>query len=209
VQTVILGSDRFDCLPALLDRDPADVPVAYVPTAADVLDDQTFVQDEMNRLAEMRFPVTALPLAGASQEQVTAALTGARLLFVTGGNAFHLLHHAMLTRLTDLVPRLVRSGTLIYAGISAGAHLATPDLLPGVSEDTRWKAPELATTAAMGLVPFLVLPHYGGPGSADRHRRLLATRQQRPIVPISDEQLIVVRGTRWHVIPAVPQPEPA
>jgi hypothetical protein len=61
VQTVILGSDRFDCLPALLDRDPGDTPAVYVPTAADVLENQAYVQEEMGLLAGMGFPVTALP----------------------------------------------------------------------------------------------------------------------------------------------------
>jgi dipeptidase E len=209
VQTVILGSDRFDCLPTLIDRDPGDTPVVYVPTAADVLDDQDYVQEELGCLAGMGFPVTALPLAGTSKETVTGHLQRARLVFVTGGNAFHLLHHARVSEFTGLVPPLVRSRTLIYVGISAGAHLATPDLLPCVSDDTRWKAPDLATTEAMGLVAFSVLAHYGTPDRADRHRRLLAGPRPRQIVPITDEQLIVVRGSRWRVIPAVLLPEHA
>jgi dipeptidase E len=206
VQTVILGSGRFDCLPSLLDHDPGQTPAAYVPTAADVLDDRAYVQEEMQRLAEMGFPVTALPLAGTTTNRVAAQLGRARLVFVTGGNAFHLLHHAMVSGFTVLVPPLVRSGALIYVGMSAGAHLATPDLLPGVSERTRWKAPNLATTKAMGLVSFSVLAHYGDPGRADRHRRLLAAPQPQPrrIIPVTDEQLIVVRGSRWRVVPAVP-----
>jgi dipeptidase E len=203
VQTVILGSKRFDCLPGLLDGDPGDRPAVYVPTAADVLDDQAYVQEEMHRLAGMGFRVTALPLAGTSRERVAAQLGRARLVFVTGGNAFHLLHHAMLSGFTELIPPLVRSGALIYAGMSAGAHLATPDLLPCVSEDTRRKAPGLATTKGMGLVSFSVLAHYGDPDRADRHHGLLAA-PPRQIVPVTDEQLIVVRGLSWSVISAVP-----
>jgi dipeptidase E len=204
VQTVILGSERFDCLPALLDRDPGGVPVVYVPTAADVLDDQAYVQEEMHRLAGMGFRVTVLPLAGASRERVAAQLGHAGLVFVAGGNAFHLLHHAMLSGFTGLVPPLVRSGALVYVGMSAGAHLATPDLLPCVSEDTRWKAPGLAATKAMELVSFSVLAHYGDPGRAERHRQLLAAPQPRPVVPVTGAQLIVVRGSRRSVMPAVP-----
>jgi dipeptidase E len=204
VQTVVLGSRRFDCLPGLLDRDPGDIPAVYVPTAADVLDERAYVREEMRRLAGMGFRVTALPLAGASREAVSAQLGCARLVFVAGGNAFHLLYHAMLSGFTELVPPLVRAGALVYVGMSAGAHLATPDLLPCVSEDTRWKAPHLATTKAVELVSFSVLTHYGDPERADRHRRLLAAPQPRQIVPVTDEQLVVVRGSRWSVIPAVP-----
>jgi hypothetical protein len=124
VQTVILGSDRFDCLPTLIDRDPGDTPAVYVPTASDVLNDQAYVQQELGRLAGMGFPVTALPLPGTSKQTVSAQLQRARLVFVTGGNAFHLLHHAILSGFTDLVPPLVRSGTLIYAvnTVRVGRH---------------------------------------------------------------------------------------
>jgi putative transposase len=78
VQTVILGSDRFDCLPALLDHDPCDALVIYVLTAADVLDDRAYVQDELSCLTAMGFPVTMLPLDGARIERVEALLGRAR-----------------------------------------------------------------------------------------------------------------------------------
>ena len=204
VQTVILESERFDCLPALLDRDPRGTPVVYVPTAADVW---TIRHMCGNRCIVWRAWVSGssvLPLAGASRERVAAQLGHAGLVFVTGGNAFHLLHHAMLSGFTERVPPLVRSGALVYVGMSAGAHLATPDLLPCVSEDTRWKAPELATTKAMELVSFSVLAHYGDPDRAERYRQLLAAPQPRPVVPVTDAHLIVVRGSRRSVNPAVP-----
>lgn len=207
VQTMILGSERFDCLPGLVGRNPGDTPVVYVPTAADVLDDRAYVQEEIHSLTGMGFPVTALPPADASRAQVAAQIGRARLVFVAGGNAFHLLHHAMMSGFTGLVPPLVRSGALIYAGMSAGAHLATPDLLPGVSEDSRWKVPDLATTIAMGRVSFSVLTHYGDPHRAGRHRRLLAAPHPRQIVPVTDGQLIVVRGSSWSVVRAAPLPQ--
>jgi len=50
---------------------------------------------------------------------VTAQLQRARLVFVTGGNVFYLLHHAIVSGFAGLVLPLVRSGTLIYVGISA------------------------------------------------------------------------------------------
>jgi dipeptidase E len=205
VQTVILGSDRFDTLPGLLNRRPADTPVLYVPTAAEVLDEeQDYVAEEPRLLAAMGFPVTTATLTGASPERVAKLLDAAGLVFVTGGSPFYLLHQAMLSGFTDIVPPLVRGGALVYVGISAGAYLATPDLLPVVSQATRsTTAPDLATTTAMGLVPFSVIAHYGDPARADRHRALLESTQVREIVPVTNEQLIVVRGTQRAVVPAV------
>jgi peptidase E len=205
VQTVILGSDRFDALPRLLDRRPADTPVLYVPTAAEVLDDQDYLTAEPRLLAAMGFPVTTATLTGASPGRVAELLDAAGLVFVTGGSPFYLLHHALLSGFAGLVPPRVAAGSLVYVGISAGAHLATPDLLPALSQRTRSAvAPDLATTRAMGLVPFSVIAHYGDPARADRHRELLASAQVREIVPLTNEQLIVVRGAQRSVVSAVP-----
>jgi peptidase E len=205
VQTVILGSDRFDALPGLLDRRPADIPVLYVPTAAEALDEeQDYVTEEPRLLAAMGFPVTTATLAGASPECVAELLDAAGLVFVTGGSPFYLLYQALLSGFTDLVPARVADGSLVYVGISAGAHLATPDLLPVLTQATRpTVAPDLATTKAMGLVPFSVIAHYGDPARAARHRALLESPQPREIVPVTNEQLIVVRGTQRTVVPAV------
>jgi dipeptidase E len=203
MRLLILGSDRFDRLPELLTRDPHDTPVTYIPTAADAMDDGDLVERELALLRDMGLPVTTLSLAGTSRNAVAAALATSQLLFVTGGNVFYLLHHANLSGFTELVPPLVDSGSLIYVGISAGAHLATPDLLPSVRETTRSVVPDLVATTAMGLVPFSVVPHYGQEHRADHHRRILASPQTRPLVPITDEQFVVVRGTQWSVVPAV------
>ncbi|WP_300609754.1 hypothetical protein [Trebonia sp.] len=55
----------------------------------------------------------------------------------------------------------------------------------------------------MELVSFSVLAHYGDPERAERHRQLLAAPRSRLIVPVTDGQLIVVRGSRRSAIPAV------
>jgi hypothetical protein len=41
------------------------------------------------------------------------------------------------------------------------------------------------------------------PDRVDRHHRLLAEPQPRQIVPVSDQQLIIVRGSGWKIIPVV------
>jgi peptidase E len=69
-------------------------------------------------------------LAELSRTEVEQGLEAAGLVFVAGGNVFHLLHHAIKSGFADLVPPLVRAGKLTYAGVSAGALLAGPDLFP-------------------------------------------------------------------------------
>jgi hypothetical protein len=151
---IILGSQRFERLPQLLPRDPQDTPFAYVPTAADLLDDPEWVEKEPDTLHDMGFPVTVLPLTGTSPGEVAAVLASTVAVYLAGGNPWYLLHQANLSGFTALVPNLVASGRLTYVGMSAGAHLATPDLLPAVRETTRNVVP--------GLVRDGYCPVFGG-----------------------------------------------
>jgi hypothetical protein len=171
---VILGSSWSERLPALLASDPGQIPVACVP-AAD--------EDDSGRLAAMGFPVTPLPLEELSRDEVERRLDSARLVYVSGGNVSHLLEHAIGSGFADLVPPLVRAGDLTYAGVSAGAVLAGPDLSPVT----------LTETAGLGIVPFSVLPPDGHPDRAEAD----ATH---PLVALSDRQVIDVWDTEWRVL---------
>jgi dipeptidase E len=201
---IVLGSKRFDRLPHLLSRDPHDTPLAYVPTAADPIDDPEWIAEEPEALHDMGFPVTTLSLTGAPPGDVAAVLASTVAVYLAGGNPWYLLQQANLSGFTALVPDLVESGRLIYVGMSAGAHLATPDLLPSVREATRDVAPGLVTTSGMGLVPFSVVPHFGQEHRAEHHSQILSRPQVRPLVPITDEQFIVVQGRWWSVVSAMP-----
>ena len=204
MRRLYLASDRVDGLPRFLGRDPRRCRLAFVPTASNVVDDgQETLAVDRERLLAMGFRLEPVELEALDRDELEERLTGVDVLFVSGGNAFYLLHHAIRSGLTTLVPPLVRSGRLTYVGVSAGAVLAGPDLLPGASESTRWKAPPLPSTRAMGLVPFRVLPHFDQPGRAERLGRLL-TDPSIPfeLVPLTDEEAVEVRGTRWRRVSA-------
>lgn len=115
MQHVILGSGWIERLPVLLGGSPAQIPVAYVPTAAEAGEG----------LIGMGFPVTPLPLAELTRAEVERRLAGAGVVFVTEA----LPDHAVRSGFADAVPPLVRSGALTYVGIGAGATLAGPAAL--------------------------------------------------------------------------------
>lgn len=203
VQRLILGSDRIDCLPTLLDRDPGDSPVVFVPTAGDLEEDRSYVQADLDRLTEFGFPVTQLSLATASPSDVVECLTAAHLVFVIGGNGFHLLQCANRSGFAQTVARLVRDGRIMYVGLSVGGILTGPDMNPTTNPDSRAAVPDLSSTEGLALVPFSALPHHGNPMLRERHERVLAEDHPREIVPVSDEQLILVHGKKWQVVSAV------
>jgi dipeptidase E len=202
MQRLYLASHRFDGLPAFLDADPRGLRVTFVPTAMGVLEDRSALEEDLGALDAMGFAVEQIELHGMSSRELADRLGRSDLVFVSGGNPYHLLLHAILSGFVALVPPLVRGGRLVYVGVSGGAMLAGPDLLPAASPRTRGKAPELTVTTAMGLVPFTVMPHHNDPARQARHRAVLEQDAGRGrVVPLADDQAIEVHGADWRIVP--------
>ncbi|MGI5166192.1 Type 1 glutamine amidotransferase-like domain-containing protein [Spirillospora sp. CA-253888] len=160
-----------------------------VPTASVPLPSAPFVADAAALLRAAGAEVDRLDLAGASRAEVEAALAGAQVVFVTGGYAIHLLEHARRSGFDQVASAAVRAGRLAYAGISAGAALAGPDLAPFRDGDDPGT---VTSTEGLGLVPFTVLAHRNR-GRAARHDRLGG-------VSIDDDQAVLVEDGAWRIV---------
>lgn len=198
MRRLFLGSAGLGALPAWLAALPAKPQRAVlVPTAANPLPSAPFVDAAARLLRGEGLLVERLDLEHVDSAADT--VSEAQLVFVTGGYAMFLLQHARRTGFDRVVSRSVREGRLAYAGISAGAALAGPDLRffqdaedPGVC----------ASTTGLGLVPFTVLPHRDR-GRAERHDRY-AARHGGPsrFVSINDDQAVIVEGDTWEIRPS-------
>lgn len=91
-------------------------------------------------------------------------LDDAGLLWVVGGNSFVLARAMALAGLHPLLRRRLDDPSFVYAGYSAGAVVAGPDLdgIELVDDPTAEADRVPATTAAegLGLVDFRVVPHW-------------------------------------------------
>ncbi|WP_106402837.1 Type 1 glutamine amidotransferase-like domain-containing protein [Actinocorallia populi] len=195
MRRLFLGSAGLGALPAWLASLPSALErVVFVPTAANPLPSAPFVDAAVRLLHGEGLVVERLDLEHA--DGVEPAVRDAQLVFVTGGYAMFLLQHARRTGFDRFVSQAVRDGRLAYAGISAGAALAGPDLRffqdaedPGIC----------ASTTGLDLVPFTVLPHRDR-GRADRHDRYAARYGGSDrFISIDDDQAVVVEGDAWEV----------
>jgi dipeptidase E len=167
-----------------------------VPTGSNRFAEAPWVDTADRALTGLGLMVEQLDLEGAAPSTVKACLGGADLVFVTGGHTLFLLEHAQRSGFTSIVPEAVRAGRLAYAGMSSGGFLAGPDLLhctepsdPGRVTDSR----------GLGIVPIVPLSH-ANRGRAAEHQALIASFGHRfRLVPITDEQAIVVSGEAWEV----------
>ncbi|TDD80349.1 Type 1 glutamine amidotransferase-like domain-containing protein [Actinomadura rubrisoli] len=197
-QRLFLGSAGLGALPGWMSALP-DVPrrAVLVPTAANPLADAPFVLRAVEVLESAGSRVGVLDLECARATQVERALREAELVFVTGGYAMFLLEHVRRTGFDQIVSDAVRGGSLSYAGISAGAALAGPDLEHLRDADDPGT---VASSRGLGLVPFVVLAHRDR-GRAARHDRLAAEHgDPSRFVSLSDDQAVAVTGTAWELL---------
>ncbi|SPT50278.1 Uncharacterized peptidase Lmo0363 [Actinomadura madurae] len=193
---LFLGSAGLGALPAWLEALPA-MPrrAVLIPTAANPLPSAPFVDALADLLRAEGLGVEYLDLERAVAEDVQRALGRAQAVLVAGGYPMFLLQHVRGSGFDRIAVDAVGGGALAYVGISAGAALVGPDLRmlrdvddPGV----------VASTAGLGLVPFVVLPHRNR-GRAERHDRL-AEQGGWPVVSINDDQAVTVGGGRFEVV---------
>lgn len=195
------ASPGIAALPLAAGRDVAGLQISFVPTAAGPeWRDQSWVQEDRRQLEALGCVVSELDLALAGPEEVEAGLAAADGVFLAGGNAYLLLWQAQRSGFADRVVPLVESGRLLYAGTSAGAVLAGPDLAPAASPDNRAAVPELESTRALGLVGFTVLPHDQDPEFAAHHDESVTGHPEREFLRLTDELAVVVRGDERKVV---------
>jgi dipeptidase E len=192
---LFLGSRGLGALPGWLGELPRRPRRAVlVPTAGNPMPAMPWVAVAESALAAAGLAVHRLDLEPASAAAVSHALTGADLVFVTGGHPLFLLEHVRRTGFDALVTAGVRAGELAYAGMSAGACLVAPDLAFHRSDDDPGRVTDLT---GLGLISFYPLSH-ADRGREQRYARLIAEYGDRyEFVPVRDDEAVVVRGRRW------------
>jgi dipeptidase E len=201
---LLLASWGIGALADFVGRPAADVRVAFVPTAAAPYPGASFLAADRDRLRALGYPVTDLDLVGIGRDALSAALEATDLLYVAGGNTFFLLHHMRRSGLDALLPEALAAG-LLYAGVSAGATVVGPDCEPASAFDDLGDAPELASMEGLGLVDFVVLPHYGDEEEMERFSTVVERYGDRhELVLISDDQAVRVEPDGSRAVVASP-----
>lgn len=195
---LFLGSAGLGALPAWLGSLPV-VPrrAVLIPTAANPLPSAPFVGVAAELLGTEGVAVDVLDLERAAGDDLRRALDGAQVVFVTGGYPIFLLEHVRRSGFDRLAATAVADGSLAYAGISAGAALAGPDLRALQAADDPGT---VDSTAGLGLVPFVVLPHRNR-GRAARHDRLARELGGTwRMISINDDQAVGVAGDAFEIL---------
>jgi dipeptidase E len=140
--------------------------VLFVPYASP--DRDSYEEKARERFGEMGYAIRSLH----RQENPGEAVAEADAIFIGGGNTFLLLRSLYEDNVVELIRTRVEEG-MKYMGTSAGSNVACATI--NTTNDMPIVYPP--TFDAIGLVPFILNPHYLDPDPGSTHKG--ETRMQR------------------------------
>ena len=193
-------------LTSMLNKPAGECRVAYIPTASNV---------EQYSKASIAGLILSLHKYGFSDIDIvdfTAAgvdwrrrLQTADVIYIGGGNTFHLLDQARKTGFDTWLPQNLENK--IYVGSSAGSILLTPSIQVAALEPGDENLPGITDLTGLGLVGFEIEPHCDMARYTDVER--YAQSRPNAVYALDDLSAIkyvngiseVVSGGSWKIYP--------
>ncbi len=157
---------------------------------------------DRNSLKKSGFAVSDYTITGKTSKEISADLAKFDVLFFSGGNTFYLLEKIQQSKCAGVISNLVKKGK-IYIGSSAGAVVAGPDIYPIKDLDNYRDAPNIKGYKGLGLVDFVVFPHWGGERFREsylKHRLAGSYNTKNKIILLTDYQYIEARDGMFRII---------
>ena len=198
---LFLTSYAYKTLDRVLDilpDSPTNLTVAFIATAADPYDDKDFVKVDRDKLVQMGFKIVDVDIKNKSESDLNELLKCVDVIFVAGGNTYYLLYHAQKSGFLNITKQLINNG-IIYIGSSAGSVLACPTIDAARLFDPPSIVPELTNYQGMGLVDFIILPHFDKPRYLERLRKTIEewSMKKYHLIPLTDEQAIIINDNQF------------
>ncbi len=183
-----------------LGRDPKDIKVSFVTTAAyGENKDVRWLENFRNQLRKYGInDIVDLDLKDKSENELEQILLDRNMIYVNGGNTFYLLDQVKKSGFDKVATKLVENGVL-YFGVSAGSILVNPTI-----ESAGWNPNHDANNvgikdmSAMNLTPFLIIPHFSPSYSSLAKED--ADKSGYPVIALLDSQAILVNDKSYKII---------
>lgn len=196
------GSAVTQAIATTIGKKARGMGLAFITTAAEVEEgDKWWLRDDRAALVRVGFEVFDYTVTGKTRNQVKKDLARAQAIFLSGGNTFYLLQQLQRCNGMSIIKERVNDGVL-YIGSSAGSIIAGPDIEPVRMADNAVKAPKLKGTKSLGLVDFIVFPHWGSDNFRKiylDHRLAHAYTTKHQIILLTDNQYVRVEGDRYRI----------
>jgi len=197
-QTIVKALDELAGKP--LDQ----LKVAFIPTAANLESgNKDWLIDDLRRLSFLNFKeIDIVDISALPKEIWQKRLEEADVLFVEGGNTYHLMYWFNKSGLSKILPKLLKNK--IYIGVSAGTIVATPSIINADFEAEPLKdIDEEIFDDGLNLVNFMIEPHLNSTYFPESNLNNLKKRSKKysyPIYAIDDDTAIKIDGDNIEVV---------
>lgn len=189
-----------DLLLPLLPKNPKKLKLAFIPTASDLYKFKPWFYGDKIKLKLMGFNIVEVDLKNKTKEQLLDELKEIDVLFVSGGNTYYLLEKVQKSGFNDVVKKLVKKG-VVYIGSSAGSILVCPTIQHIENLDDKTKA-KLTSYKGIGLVDFLILPHYKEHQYIEMFQRIVDKWKNKKykIQMLTNNQAMIVKDNETRIV---------
>ena len=185
----------------LLGKSAKGVKLAFIPTAANVEEgDKSWMIKDLNNLTNAGYEVDIVDISAVSKDTWLPRLQQAEILFLGGGNTFHLMYWVKKSGLQDELPALLTSR--VYAGISAGSCIAGPTIYNSV-QNLFGEKNELELKDGLGLVNIQIIPHLNSPyfeKIREENIQEASKDLKEPVYALDDNSALVVVDQQIEVV---------
>lgn len=186
-----------DALIKLVGKSPSETKVAFIPIAANVEEGNKdwYINQFLNF---WRFGYSWIDVVDPSAADVDwkARLADVDVIFVSGGNTFHLLNQYRKTGFDKWLNENLSSK--VYVGVSAGTIVAAPTIDVAAMPPGDRNIVGIKDLTGLAWVDFEVEPH------CDKDRFAVveeyAKKRDHPVYAIDDQSAVVVDGDKTEVV---------
>ena len=168
--------------------------------------DLWWLRADRQALVKAGFAVTDYSVTNKVPNEIEQELNKAEVICVSGGNTFYLLEKMQTSGANKIVTQQVLAGKP-YVGSSAGSVVVGPNIGMANSDD-RLAAPNLKSDQGLGIVDFIIFPHWGSEIFRDDYlsrARELVYSEEYKLLPLTNYQCVWVRDEWYQIVEVKPQ----
>lgn len=212
-KTLFLTSSIIDTLPDIvnhLGRPAKGMSLAFISTASEMEGGmRSWIYDDLSFFHNLGFYAFQYTLTDKTESQLREDLKAVDIIFVAGGNVFYLLDKIHKSGFAKVAREHVERGK-IYIGESSGSLVMSDNLAIAHREEALEKVPGMTDFTGMGIIDFIVFPHWGSAQNKDfylSHRMVKAYEMGHKIILLTDRQYVFVKGDWIKILEAPPKPQ--
>ena len=196
---LFLASSGLEYIKTFIGKDPKETKLLFVPTAGNLDDDTWWIDKDRDVLGKMGFQTTELDIDQVPKGEMKQLLDSTDIVYVAGGNTFYLLKQLRETGFDKMLDTFVENGGL-YAGASAGALIAGPDIGAVASIDEPEKVTGLKSTKGLGWTDVVPIPHYDMKALTKSIDEIKSTYKDYETVLLTDDEALLVENGKWKLV---------